>query len=158
MMMFRPMCEEEYPAYLQYFIADYAREIAANYRLSAEDSLAKAKREIAGDLPEGVNTPGQVLLCLFTQADNRDRHVGYLWYKPDAATRSVFIYDFYIFSACQGQGLGTQALRAFEQEMREQGVEQIRLRVAGDNERARHVYQSTGFWVTGINMSKTLTG
>jgi hypothetical protein len=53
MMMFRPMREEEYPAYLQYFIADYAREIAANYRLSAEDSLAKAKREIAGDLPEG---------------------------------------------------------------------------------------------------------
>lgn len=98
------MREEEYPAYLQYFIADYAREIAANYRLSAEDSLAKAKREIAGDLPEGVNTPGQVLLCLFTQADNRDRHVGYLWYKPDAATRSVFIYDFYIFSACQGRG------------------------------------------------------
>jgi hypothetical protein len=36
MMMFRPMREEEYPAYLEYFIA---REIAANYRLSAEDSL-----------------------------------------------------------------------------------------------------------------------
>jgi hypothetical protein len=64
MMMFRPMREEEYPAYLEYFIADYAREIAANYRLSAEDSLTKAKREIAEDLPEGVNTPGQVLLSL----------------------------------------------------------------------------------------------
>ena len=35
MMMFRPMREEEYPAYLEYFITDYAREIAANYRLSA---------------------------------------------------------------------------------------------------------------------------
>ncbi len=156
-MMFRPMRQEEYPAYLEYFIADYAREIAANYRLSAEDSLAKAKREIAEDLPEGVNTPGQVLLCLLTQSDNHDRHVGYLWYKPDITTRTVFIFDFYIFNACQGQGLGTQALRAFERKMREQGVEQIRLRVAGDNARARHVYQSIGFWVTGINMSKTLS-
>ena len=78
MMMFRPMREEEYPAYLEYFIADYAREIAANYRLSAEDSLTKATREIAEDLPEGVNTPGQVLLSLFSQSDNRDEHVGYL--------------------------------------------------------------------------------
>jgi GNAT superfamily N-acetyltransferase len=78
-----------------------------------------------------VNTPGQVLLCLFTQADNRDRHVGYLWYKPDAATRSVFIYDFYIFSACQGQGLGTQALRAFEQEMREQGLNRFDFALPG---------------------------
>jgi ribosomal protein S18 acetylase RimI-like enzyme len=93
----------------------------------------------------------------FSQADNRDEHVGYLWYKPDTATRTVFIFDFYIFNACQGQGLGTQALRAFEREMREQGIEQIRLRVAGDNQRARHVYESTGFWVTGINMSKTLS-
>lgn len=43
MMMFRPMREEEYPAYLEYFITDYAREIAANYRLSAEDSLTKRR-------------------------------------------------------------------------------------------------------------------
>lgn len=157
MMMFRSMREEEYPAYLEYFITDYAREIAANYRLSAEDSLTKATREIAEDLPEGVNTPGQVLLSLFSQSDNRDEHVGYLWYKPDTAARTVFIFDFYIFNACQGQGLGTQALRVFEREMREQGIEQIRLRVAGDNQRARHVYESTGFWVTGINMSKTLS-
>ncbi|HED2411082.1 TPA: GNAT family N-acetyltransferase [Raoultella planticola] len=157
MIMLRPMGEEEYPAYLEYFIADYAHEIAANYRLSAEDSLARAKREIAEDLPEGVNTPGQVLLCLFNQADHCDEHVGYLWYKPDTATQTVFIFDFYIFNACQGQGLGTQALRAFEREMREQGIEQIRLRVAGDNQRARHVYESAGFWVTGINMSRTLS-
>lgn len=157
MIMLRPMGEEEYPAYLEYFIADYAREIAANYRLSAEDSLARAKREIAEDLPEGVNTPGQVLLCLFNQADHCDEHVGYLWYKPDTAMQTVFIFDFYIFNACQGQGLGTQALRAFEREMREQGIEQIRLRVAGDNQRARHVYASAGFWVTGINMSRTLS-
>lgn len=103
MMMFRPMREEEYPAYLEYFITDYAREIAANYRLSAEDSLTKATREIAEDLPEGVNTPGQVLLSLFSQSDNRDEHVGYLWYKPDTAARTVFIFDFYIFNV-RGRG------------------------------------------------------
>lgn len=150
------MHEDEYPGYLEYFIPDYAREIASNYRLSADDSLVRAKQEIAEDLPEGVNTPGQVLLCLITQLDNTIMHVGYLWYKPDTAMRTVFIYDFHIFNSCQGQGLGKQALRVFEQEMRDKDFEQIRLRVAGDNERARHVYEAIGFGVTGINMSKTI--
>ncbi|XXD09585.1 GNAT family N-acetyltransferase [Klebsiella sp. R445] len=153
-----PMREDQYPGYLDYFIADYAQEIAANYRLSAEESLARAKQEIARDLPEGVNTPGQVLLCLMTRQDNNDRLVGYLWYKPDADQRRVFIYDFYILSACQGMGLGKQAMQVFEDAMREQGFEQIGLRVAGDNARARHVYEASGFHVTGINMSKRLQG
>ena len=156
MIKFRPMHEDEYPGYLEYFIPDYAREIASNYRLSADDSLVRAKQEIAEDLPEGVNTPGQVLLCLITQLDNTIMHVGYLWYKPDTAMRTVFIYDFHIFNSCQGQGLGKQALRVFEQEMRDKDFEQIRLRVAGDNERARHVYEAIGFGVTGLNMSKTI--
>lgn len=156
MITLRPMHEDEYPGYLEYFIPDYAREIASNYRLSIDDSLARAKSEIAEDLPEGVNTPGQVLLCLLAQSDNTSRHIGYLWYKPDTAMRTVFIYDFHIFNACQGQGLGKQALRAFEQEMQHKDFEQIRLRVAGDNERARHVYEAIGFGVTGVNMSKTI--
>ena len=158
MITLRPMREDEYPGYLDYFITDYAREITTNYRLSADESQARAKQAIADDLPEGVNTPGQVLLCLMTRQDNTDRLVGYLWYKPDAARRSVFIYDFHIFNACQGLGLGKLALQVFEDAMREQGFEQIGLRVAGDNARARHVYEATGFHVTGINMSKRLQG
>lgn len=157
MIQLRPMREDEYPGYLAYFIPDYAREIAVNYRLSTADSFVRAQQEIAEDLPEGVNTAGQVLLCLLEQSDNRCRHIGYLWYKPDTAMRTLFIYDFHIFDTCQDQGLGKQALRAFEQEMRDNHFEQIRLRVAGDNARARHVYEATGFSVTGINMSKKLT-
>lgn len=152
MIELRPMPEEAYPAYLDYFIPDYADEIAANYRLSHSDAVAQAQQEIAELLPEGVKTPGQVLLCLM----HADQHVGYLWYKPDAARRTAFIYDFHILNACQGQGLGKQALRAFEQDLREKGVEQIKLRVAGDNARARHIYETSGFGITGVNMSKTL--
>jgi hypothetical protein len=40
------MTEDEYPAYLDYFIHDYASEISANYRLSPSDSLARAKQEM----------------------------------------------------------------------------------------------------------------
>lgn len=34
MITFRPMLPAEFPAYLDYFIADYADEIAENYAMS----------------------------------------------------------------------------------------------------------------------------
>lgn len=113
MIVLRPMRNEEYPAYLDYFIPDYAAEISANYALPAA-ALARAQREIAADLPDGVNTCGQVLCCLFDDSDGAEKRVGYLWYKPDEEMRSAFICDFYIYPALQGQGLGKQAMAAFE--------------------------------------------
>jgi ribosomal protein S18 acetylase RimI-like enzyme len=158
MIMFRPMHEDEYPDYLAYFIPDYAQEIASNYRLSVDASQVRAEQEIAKTLPNGVKTPGQILLCLMMCCEQTEQHIGYIWYQPDTVMRTVFICDFHIFSAYQGQGLGKKALSAFEQNLQQQGFEQVRLRVAGDNTRARHVYEASGFGVTGINMSKTITG
>jgi ribosomal protein S18 acetylase RimI-like enzyme len=152
----RPMRDSEYPAYLDYFIPDYAAEISANYGLSSLEALEQAKREIRDDLPHGVDTTGQVMLCVINHTSGADSVVGYLWYQPDLATRSAFIKDFHIFPAHQGKGFGKQALNALEAELVRMGFEQIKLRVAQDNKRARHVYEITGFRVTGVNMSKTI--
>ncbi|WP_337029521.1 GNAT family N-acetyltransferase [Pantoea agglomerans] len=157
MISFRPMTKDEYHAYVEYFVNDYACEIESNYGLSLHNSLARAKQEIAEMLPAGINTLGQVLICIVVQSDKANNHVGYLWYKPDLTKRTVFIYDFHIFNSSQGLGLGKQSLRAFEEYLQEKGFKEIRLRVAGDNARARHVYETSGFGVTGINMSKSIT-
>ena len=109
-------------------------------------------------LPDGVNTHGQILMCIVAHSDNTNRHVGYLWYKPDSTKRTVFIYAFHIFNSSQGLGLGKQSLRAFEEYLQAKGFKEIRLRVAGDNARARHIYETSGFGVTGVNMSKSITG
>jgi ribosomal protein S18 acetylase RimI-like enzyme len=69
---------------------------------------------------------------------------------------SIFICDFHIFNSCQGMGFGKQTLRAFEEYLRNKGFKEIRLRVAGDNTRARHIYESSGFGITGVNMSKAI--
>jgi len=156
MISLRPMRENEFLAYLDYLIPDYASEIASNYRLSDNESLEQAKREIASDLPDGVNTIGHVLLCLVHPTENPEKVIGYLWYKQDPTMRVAFISDFHIFPSYQSQGLGKQALEVLENELKRKGFQQIKLRVADDNERARHVYEVTGFRVTGINMSKPL--
>ncbi|WP_457580850.1 GNAT family N-acetyltransferase [Ensifer canadensis] len=154
MISFRLMLESEYAGYLAYFIPDYAAEIAANYGLSGADALAHATGEIAENLPLGVDTPGNVLLCLIDSESAE--HIGYLWYQPDAKGRSAFISDFHILPDHQGKGLGKLAMATLEAELSAKGFEQIKLRVAEDNRRARHVYEATGFRVTGTNMSKTL--
>ena len=156
MIVLRPMRDEEYPTYLDYFIPDYAAEISANYALSPAAALAQAQREIAADLPDGVNTRGQVLCCLFDDSDGAEKRVGYLWYKPDEEMRSAFICDFYIYPALQGQGLGKQAIAAFEHALKSLGISQIKLRVAGDNPRARHLYDASCFLFTFVNMSKNI--
>ncbi|MEJ5021172.1 GNAT family N-acetyltransferase [Ochrobactrum vermis] len=107
------------------------------------------------DLPDGINTIDQVLLCLVDSIDP-ERLVGYFWYRQSLETHMAFTMDFSIFPAYQGQGFGKQALIALEQELKRQGFQQMKLRVAPDNKRARHVYEATGFQVTGINMSKLL--
>lgn len=149
------MLESEYAGYLAYFIPDYAAEIAANFGIPVADALTRATSEIADDLPQGIDTPGNVLLCLIESAGGQ--HVGYLWYRPDAKGRSAFISDFHILPCHQGKGLGKLAMAALEAELAARGFEQIKLRVAENNGRARHVYETTGFRVTGTNMSKTLS-
>src|SRR3954465_15442384 len=150
------MRDGEYAAYLDYFVPDYAEEVAATYGLSPEDALARVKLEIAADLPEGVHTEGQHLLCLVDVAGGAEALIGYLWFKPDAAKRSAFINDFAILTPHRGRGLGKQAMAVLADALKREGFEQIKLRVAEDNARARHVYEATGFRVTGINMSKSL--
>jgi RimJ/RimL family protein N-acetyltransferase len=156
MISLRPMRADEYSAYLDYFIPDYAIEIAANYCLSPVESRLQASREIDEDLPQGVETPGQVLLCIIDSISGDDSIIGYLWYRPDIPARSIHISDFHIFAAHQGKGYGKEALAALELGLSKTGFTQIKLRVAEDNKRAKHVYDVSGFRVTGVNMSKAI--
>ncbi len=155
MISLRPMRADEYPAYLDYFIPDYAAEIIANYGLSPAGARLQAAREIDEDLPRGVETPGQELLCII-DGTSGDSIIGYLWYRPDVAARSIYISDFHIFAAHQGKGYGKEALAILESELARTGFTQIKLRVAENNKRAKHVYDVSGFRVTGVNMSKAI--
>jgi GNAT superfamily N-acetyltransferase len=151
MITLRPMRADEFPAYLAYFVPEYAAEIAANYGRSLADALIQAQNDIAEDLPLGPDTPGQDLMCI-----EADRHVGYLWYRIDTATRSAFINDIFVLPQHQGKGNGTAALNSLEALLKTQGITQIRLRVAAQNPRAHRLYSELGFFPTGTNMAKTI--
>lgn len=63
MITFRPLTADEFAAFTDYFIADYAAEIVSNDRISQEDALRQARQTILSSFPDGEKRPG-TLFCL----------------------------------------------------------------------------------------------
>lgn len=151
MVKLRAMRPEEFQTYSDYFIDDYSKEIASNYKHPIEDAILIAKKELQAGLPDGVDTQGQNLLCL----ENENAVlIGFFWYK--AQEMSVFILDFYILDQYRFQGYGQSAINAVEDMLVSKGFNQIKLRVAYDNDHALKLYQKMGFGITGYNMEKKI--
>lgn len=149
----RPMQEAEFPAYRDYFIVDYAEEIAVNFGHTLEKSRTRAVQELDDDLPQTVNTPDNFLLCLERYEQET---IGYLWYKLLEQGAVAFILDFVVFAEYRGLGYGQASLLALQAELVKLGVEQIKLRVAFANQQALGLYKKMGFRVTGYNMMKMI--
>lgn len=157
------MGEADFPAYRDYFIDDYAQDLASNHGLTLADARQQAEASLLQYLPRGAATPDQSLLCIVPVSDNTGNEVaptaaiaGYLWHSIDSAAHTTFVYDFYILPAHRGLGYGKAAMAALEAELNCLGISQIKLRVAYDNPRARALYEELGFHITGYNMAKTL--
>ena len=154
MIHLRQMQASEFPGFIAYFVPDYAAEISSNYDEDIAIARERAEREVKAELGLGVDTPGQVLLCIVRDDDESDSPDGYLWCKPEEAGQSVFISDFCILPSHRGNGYAKSALVALEAKFSETGHSEARLRVAADNETAQHLYLAAGFRVTGMNMRK----
>ena len=152
MIQLRPMTSSEYPAYCDYFIDDYSREIAENYGHSMDRAIELANQDLLRSFPNGLETNDHELLCI----ESGSELIGYLWHSINTSDKSTFIYDFFIFSSSRNHGYGKSAISALESQLKSIGIEQIKLRVAYQNQRALKLYQDVGFSISGYNMSKNL--
>ncbi|MBP2166978.1 ribosomal protein S18 acetylase RimI-like enzyme [Erwinia toletana] len=149
--MLREMQPADYAVWQQLFIDEYAADLCANSGYSELSARQRAQQTLDNYLAQGLETAQQVLLCIEAQ----QQVVGYLWFQRDE--QSAYILDFLVLAAFRGAGYGRQALRDLEVLLRQQGVAEIRLRVAADNSRAKALYEACQFQVTGYNMSRMLT-
>ncbi|MBE8605948.1 GNAT family N-acetyltransferase [Vibrio sp. Vb5031] len=152
MIKLRPMTSSEYPAYCDYFIDDYSREIVENYGHSLDRAIELANQDLLRSFPNGLETNVHALLCV----ESGSELVGYLWHSINAADKSTFIYDFFIFPNFRNNGYGKLAISVLESQLKSVGIEQIKLRVAYQNQRALKLYQEIGFAISGYNMSKKI--
>jgi GNAT superfamily N-acetyltransferase len=152
----RPMTSTEFEAIRARMEREYADDHVAAGDWTAEEAAKRAAAETASLLPQGVDTPGVVMLV----AENSEGDtVGRVWlaleHRPGKGD-GAWIYDIEIVPEHRGQGFGRALLAAAEQEAARQGVSSIGLNVFGRNTVARSLYESAGYEVAAMQLKKPL--
>jgi len=104
--------------------------------------------------PGGVPAAGQFV---FVVAED-GLPAGSVWIGPgqDGPPDVWFLWSIEIDVAARGHGLGRQAVRLAEEFARKSGAAKLDLNVFGNNTVARGLYESLGYRILTIQMSKVL--
>lgn len=136
-------------------VATYARAISASRGLSVAEAESEAARDVAGQLPRGPATRGQLLRKALTDGTE----VGWIWLSLPGTTMPelAWLSDVEVDPPFRGQGYADAIITAAEVELAARGVPGLGLNVFGDNSTARRLYDRLGFRVTAQQYSRALT-
>lgn len=142
------------------FVTDASKEYAQDKIKSGnwqpEEAIEKARDEFQRLLPDGLLTKDQFLYSILDEKDNKK--IGVLWVQIeiDSHRRRAFICDFIIEPPFRGQGYGSQALLALDDELSQMNVESVSLHVFAHNTIAVGLYEKMGYSTTNLYMRKNL--
>ena len=153
----RRLRQDEYQAWYELEIEEYARDITVHGNTPAGAAQVKAVSDMADALPEGLSTPGHHVFIL-ELGDEPAEGVGRLWLaeREIDGRKAIFIYDIHLDEAFRGRGLGRSAMQLAEAEALSLGFHRMELNVFGGNEIARRLYRSMGYVERAVRMGKDL--
>jgi ribosomal protein S18 acetylase RimI-like enzyme len=146
---------DEYDAWSALELEGYISEIVMSGSLSRTAAEDQARRETDELLPQGLDTPGQLIFRLV----NDGQPVGWLWLSlrhPHGDVGVGFIYNIVVDERFRGHGYGREAMHLAEQEASRHGLHALALNVFGHNQIARDLYLSLGYQETSVRMKKDL--
>jgi ribosomal protein S18 acetylase RimI-like enzyme len=149
----QPMSTEDIGPWLEQSTADH---IADRIDTGEDPETARRTTNAIGErlFPGGVPAAGQYV---FVVAED-GLPVGSVWLGAAAEGPSDvwFLWSIEIDVAARGHGLGRQAVRLAEDFARKGGATRLDLNVFGNNSVARGLYESLGYRILTIQMSKLL--
>ncbi len=142
----RAMTRAEYEVFRAGQEAAYADELARSGTVPAAEARQRADSEMAELLPEGWETPDQLLYTGYAGGVP----VGYLWLQEetDSAGLHAFVCDITVYEQLRRRGHGRAMMRAAERICRQRGAVAVRLAVFGFNHGARALYDQLGYRAT----------
>ena len=152
----RAMTATEFEALRSRTIREYAAAHVAAGNWTAEAAENRAADQTDQLLPQGVDTPGVLMLVAET---SEGEAVGHLWLaleRQPGDGGGAWIYDIEILPEHRGRGYGRALLGAAEEAAARRGVDSIGLNVFGTNLVARELYQSAGYTVATMQLRKVL--
>jgi ribosomal protein S18 acetylase RimI-like enzyme len=148
------MNAEEFDDWLRPARDRYARHLADNDGYPPDMAAARAQREFAELLPEGLHSAGHSLYTI--EADRKAAGTLWLGEREQAPARSIFVYAVYVNEERRGYGLGRAAMQFTETQARKRGIRRVSLNVFGDNDVARSMYRALGYRESSVSMTKDL--
>ncbi len=135
-------------------IPGYAAANVRTGRWTESEALDNSRREFDTLLPQGFNSKDHFFYTLYKEKEA----IGMAWLKATRsdALKKGFIYKIFIEENHRGQGHGKSLMRLLEEKAREMGLNTLALHVFGSNKIAINLYNSIGYEITNINMSKAL--
>ncbi|MFC3832635.1 MULTISPECIES: GNAT family N-acetyltransferase [Deinococcus] len=156
MLELRPMNAAAFERFVAHSAPQYAAEKVASGEWTPEEAPERGEREFRQLLPQGPDTPDNVLYHLHDPQEGAD--VGVLWYalQQRAGTVCAFVYEIEVYEPYRRRGYATQAFTLLEHDAAAHGATNIQLHVFGHNTGARALYEGLGFQTTNVIMRKEL--
>jgi ribosomal protein S18 acetylase RimI-like enzyme len=150
------MTTEEFARRRDPMVLGYAQSLADNRGVPVREAHAQAERETVKSLPDGPDTPGQLLRTAWVDGEE----VGWIWMSMPgyAVAGSAWIDDIAVDEKHRSHGYGRAVIEAAESELVRLGVDRLGLNVFGDNHVARRLYERMGFEVTQQQRGRSLAG
>jgi ribosomal protein S18 acetylase RimI-like enzyme len=149
----QPMPPEDIGPWLEQSKADH---IADRVDTGEDPETARRITTATGErlFPGGTPAAGQYVFLVTEDG----LPVGSVWIGAgqDGPSNVWFLWSIEIDVAARGHGLGRQAIRLAEDFARNSGATKLELNVFGNNSVARGLYESLGYRITTIQMSKQL--
>lgn len=151
-----PMSETAFAAFAERAIADYAQDNTQSGRWPEADAPTRARAEFQRLLPQGAATPNHFLYEIQDTANGQT--VGALWFAVDSnqGTGAGYLYNIRVEPAFRGRGHAKAALDRLDEIALGMGLTSMGLHVFGHNTNAQALYRASGYWITGLLMSKPL--
>jgi ribosomal protein S18 acetylase RimI-like enzyme len=156
MIQLAPMVEEEYDTFYEFDIFDYAEGLVHARNVHPDVAVQVSQQQCEPVLSDRLASPNQFFFLIHDDA--LDESVGYLWWgiREQYGIRVAMLYFIGIFEPYRRRGYATQALCLLEEQVREAGLDEIRLYVFGHNTRAWTLYEKTGYTAVSMTMAKTI--
>ena len=151
------MSEEQYAAYVERSVPQFAEESLIAGASKESDAEARSRDVFEQSLPNGIHTPNHHLYVI-RDAETQTT-IGTTWLmiteRPERV--SAFICDIFIFPEWRSKGHGANTMRLLEIKAREQfSATEIGLHVFCHNRSAQSFYSKVGYQPTGLIMKKFL--
>ena len=141
----RRMTKEEFEVFYKWSVEHHAKELMEELQMSQEEAIKETIIEVAGMLPDGLNTAHNNFMTIVAEGEN----AGFIWtvHEEFEGRKQSFLCDFAVWESKRRKGYGEEALRLAEKNAADAGSQESVLFVRDDNDAARALYEKCGYHI-----------